>query len=406
MDTRTNPWQQPPGAIVAAGLEAIVRYYEAIERSGSRKSWTLKTVLVGGVCAGKSSVVKSLMAGEPRLVDPSERTRGVDVHVENSFKPDNSNPVELVFWDFAGHDDYHSTHSLFLTDGALFLLVVDLAGFVDDPSGSGRGDAIHIWLDALLCHTPGAVVKIVATHTDEMREDGDEEKAVRQLRKAVADHLAAKARQHESSWKISRKEEEMPAPATLKIVDKIHSVSCMPGGASSEMGSWPEFGEYLAKLAAESTMEDLLEPSTTSSAAAQRGEGRLFPSVGQTIPTIWGRAGALMEALRDGTDRDTAFRLLSTPSVVNPPVRYLSWEEAVRVWGDVVATSEFSKEIGSGGPTVDLEVCNSPLHAQVSKMPFACVPYIHAETCSEVQAQKWSLQTARVREKSYPIDGW
>lgn len=122
------------------------------------------------------------MACEPRLVGPTERTRGEDVHVANLFMPDNFNPVKLVCWDFAGHDDYHSTHSVFLADGALVLLVVDLARFVNDPSS--RNDAIHTWLDTLLCRTPGAVVQIVATHTDELRQDQDIVDAAMQLREA------------------------------------------------------------------------------------------------------------------------------------------------------------------------------------------------------------------------------
>lgn len=48
-------------------------------------------------------------------------------------------------WDFAGHADYYSTHQLFLTDGALHLLVVDLYKFHRNPFR--RGGAIYIgWM--------------------------------------------------------------------------------------------------------------------------------------------------------------------------------------------------------------------------------------------------------------------
>lgn len=334
VDVGNNPWERPPEAVVKAGLAAIVRYFEDIERSGSLQSWMLKVVLVGAVCAGKSSVVESLMAGKPQPVHLARRTRGVDVHVEQPFKPDASKPVELVFWDFAGHDDYHSTHSLFLSRGALFLLVVDLARFVDDPSS--RSDSIYVWLDTLLCRTPGAVVQIVVTHTDDNRID-DQEGAVEDLRQVVADHLEAKRREHKRGWNKhgGRKEGHMPPFQTLQIIYKIHAVSCTTGN------DWPAFGEALAHLAAEGTTEHLSEPSSIAIQPSGRKETKLFLSMGQEIPTIWARAGAVMNALRNDAEAQ---------------VGYVSWEKAVEEWENAVAESEFSNEIGPEGAIAVLKV--------------------------------------------------
>ncbi|CAM9652042.1 unnamed protein product, partial [Sphacelaria rigidula] len=55
-------------------------------------------------------------------------------------------------------------NQLFLTEGALQLLVVDLDKYFRKLSC--RGDAVYIWLDALLCRLPGCAVLVVATHTD------------------------------------------------------------------------------------------------------------------------------------------------------------------------------------------------------------------------------------------------
>ncbi|CAN0069798.1 unnamed protein product [Pylaiella littoralis] len=349
---RENPWENPPQAVVEAGLKAIVRYFEDIERSGSLKSWMLKVVLVGAVCAGKSSVVQSLIAGKPRPVPLARRTRGVDVHVEHPFKPDASKPVEFVFWDFAGHDDYHSTHSLFLSTGALFLLVVDLARFVDDPSS--RGDSIYIWLDTLLCRIPGAVIQIVVTHTDDERID-DQEGAVEELREVVADHLAAKSLEHERGWeKRGSREGDMPAPPNLKIIHKIHAVSCTTGN------DWPAFGEAMAHLAAEGTAEYLYEPFSNAGQTTGQKESKLFLSVGKNIPTVWARAYAVMNALRDGTDPGHAATLPPEPGtwngmVAKAQVGYVSWEEAVQGWEKAIAVSGFSNEIGPEGATAVLK---------------------------------------------------
>ncbi|CAN0413902.1 unnamed protein product [Pylaiella littoralis] len=345
--TQNNPWEKPPQAVVEAGLKAIIRYFEDIERSGSLESWMLKVVF----CAGKSSVVENLIAGEPRPVPLARRTRGVDVHVEHPFKPDPSKPVEFVFWDFAGHDDYHPTHSLFLSNGALFLLVVNLAQFVDDPLS--RGGSIYIWLDTLLCRTPGAVVQIVETHTDQRIDD--QEGAVEELREVVAGHLAAKRLEHKRGWeKHGREEGDMPAPPILKIVRKIRAVSCTTGN------DWLAFGEVMAHLAVEGNVDHLCKPSSNADQPTGRKEGKLFLSMGQEIPTIWARAGAVMNALRDGTDHFHAATLPPQHGtwkgrMVNAQVGCVSWEEAVEEWEKALTALGSSNELGPEGATVVLK---------------------------------------------------
>ncbi|CAN0222022.1 unnamed protein product, partial [Ectocarpus fasciculatus] len=110
----------------------------------------VKVVLVGAVRAGKTTLTRGLVDGEIGEESP-HRTRGVDVHIQ-PWVPDFTPRLEVAIWDFAGHDDYYSTHQLFLTEGALHLLVVDLHKFDRDPLS--RVDAVYIWLDSLLCRVP------------------------------------------------------------------------------------------------------------------------------------------------------------------------------------------------------------------------------------------------------------
>lgn len=334
--------------MVNEGLQAIIRFHTAIERSTSRNSWTLKVVVVGAVCAGKSSVVRSLMAREALLVPFADRTRGVDVHVEEPFKPDESRPVELVFWDFAGHDDYYSTHSLFISEGALFLLVVDVARFVEDSSS--RAGAIHIWLDTLLCRTPGAVVQIVATHIDQL--GGSLEDAVQQLRQVVSDHFAAKRDEHERGWVKSGQEKGMHALPTLRVVDEIIAVSCKEGT------NLPALGEALGNLAADGTTEALSDFSKRYIEEREGFEDKLFPEVGQKVPKVWARACAVMNALRDGIDPHEAARLeKKVCPVVNDPIRQIRLRDAETIWTQVVGASEFSEEVEPGNEAMVLKVC-------------------------------------------------
>lgn len=362
---RQNLWEEPPRSVVWAGPEAIIRYYEAIQRSGVRESWTIKVVLVGAVCAGKSSVVASLTAQEPRTVPLANRTRGVDVHVEKPFGPSGSK-AKLVFWDFAGHDDYHSTHSLFLSGGALFLLVVDLARFIDDHSS--RSNAVHIWLDTLLSRTPGAVVQIIATHTDKLGEEHDVETAVNELRRAVHAHLTAKCAEHERGWKSGGRTGKMPAAPTLRVVYKIHAISCTTGA------NWPELGRAIGDLAAQGTSENL-SPCASDKALGEKD--RLFPFVGQKLPITWARAAAVMDALREGNDPAIAAQLQDSSRMAGgKQIRFIRWEDAVRTWEDIVKSSDFWAEIDNGGATDVLKVCGQTLSRLRASQPIYHTPHL------------------------------
>lgn len=53
---------------------------------------------------------------------------------------------------------------MFLTPGALFVLVVDMFAYSED--GHSREDALQQWLDILQARVPGSVVLLVGTHSD------------------------------------------------------------------------------------------------------------------------------------------------------------------------------------------------------------------------------------------------
>lgn len=75
---------------------------------------SLKVVLVGAVGAGKTTLARGLLDGKIAQTLPP-RTRGVDVHIQ-PWVPDFDPPLEVLIWDFAGHDDYHSTHQVSKVD--------------------------------------------------------------------------------------------------------------------------------------------------------------------------------------------------------------------------------------------------------------------------------------------------
>lgn len=70
---------------------------------------------------------------------------------------------------------------MFLTPGALFVLVVDMFAYSED--GHSREDALDQWLDILQARVPGSVVLLVGTHSDSFNSPADCSKRVKRFLK-------------------------------------------------------------------------------------------------------------------------------------------------------------------------------------------------------------------------------
>lgn len=176
-----NPLLRPPQLVMAMGFDQAISWWEDIERFGEGTSNKLKMVLVGLAEAGKTTVVRNI-TGKP-VPKPMDRTVGIEI--TDDWKPFNGDPLEISIWDFAGQADYYASHQIFLTKGALFLLVVDLRTlFVESTNAVEKhGDPnghVFRWLEMLHLRVPGAAVAVVGTHSDaaEFDEPGKLEAAV------------------------------------------------------------------------------------------------------------------------------------------------------------------------------------------------------------------------------------
>ena len=165
-----NPWSRPPAAVMRSGVVAALGWWEDVKRYGLGKSHKLKAVLVGLAEAGKTTIVRHLTGGP--LPEHPDRTVGIEI--TPAWRPSTEDPLQVNVWDFAGQADYYSSHQLFLTKGALFLLVVDLRAFFEEVQSGGvdnftdRRDRIYLWLEMLHIRVPGAAIALVGSHVDQM----------------------------------------------------------------------------------------------------------------------------------------------------------------------------------------------------------------------------------------------
>ncbi|CAM9606195.1 unnamed protein product [Laminaria digitata] len=171
-DVRTigNPWKEPPASVLAKGMDHAASFLRDLDDYGRTWSNRLKVVLVGLGESGKTTIAGRLEDRfGSRLPKPNERTIGVeirDIKLGSSPATGGSVPnveLDVSLWDFAGQRAYYDTHQMFLTPGALFILVVDLHAYSVRNSPE---DALDQWLDILQSRVPGAVVLLVGTHSD------------------------------------------------------------------------------------------------------------------------------------------------------------------------------------------------------------------------------------------------
>ena len=332
----------PPHSVTEGGFQQIVRHYEALAQSGEAILNRLKVVMVGASRAGKTSLVRSLREGAPRLTADWDRTIGVDIG-----RPWNlgaREKLELVFWDFAGHTDYHPTHRLFYTRWALYLLVIDLHKFQSDVGC--RDDMVESWLDALLANVPGSPFLVVLTHTDLFGSSVKVAEAAESLKEYISAYLEDRRLEYKRSrWK--RKE------------------TAGTGTVGSDFDQGPRLVLCGIRTTSCSTPQDLeaLQAEIVRISTSERDHSvePLFPHVGQRIAKVWARASAVMDALRNGTDLLDSAGLgdvhvharKGQKQLRFPAQNYARLTEIASRWNDVVNTLALQPEVGEEDSTVE-----------------------------------------------------
>lgn len=154
-----NPLEVPPVEIVEQGKDAVLRYFDALEK-GKKKRYQGKLLILGNGDQGKTCVSRALRGLRFRR---QNRTAGVEIKPLEFMHPDHPDDeqkkITLYLWDFEGQEINHQSHQFFLTQKSLYLLV--FKGREIYPK-----DDVEYWLDTINARAPKSRVILVATECE------------------------------------------------------------------------------------------------------------------------------------------------------------------------------------------------------------------------------------------------
>ena len=157
----SNPIQFPPKAILSNGIESTMNYLKQFLREDVPNE-KIKLLFVGRKRAGKTTLMHALKSSNGKASDLKKitKTNGVDIEVNKM------QDVKFNMFDLAGDDNYLETHSMFLSDDALYLAVFNVQLYEIYSKRHDVLTRIETWLSLIYSRTENARVIIVATHVD------------------------------------------------------------------------------------------------------------------------------------------------------------------------------------------------------------------------------------------------
>jgi GTPase SAR1 family protein len=124
-----NPISSPPAQYLQAGREAVLNYWQQLDKLAAQKQRLrvvneTRLIIIGNSNVGKSTLSYLLQKGEFPPADLSS-THGLEFSVWRPGWKINDAELTVNIIDFGGQEYYHDTHHLFFTDKAAFLLLWD-----------------------------------------------------------------------------------------------------------------------------------------------------------------------------------------------------------------------------------------------------------------------------------------
>ncbi|XP_039079502.1 leucine-rich repeat serine/threonine-protein kinase 2 isoform X2 [Hyaena hyaena] len=121
----------------------------------------MKLMIVGNTGSGKTTLLQQLT--KTKKSDPGVQSATVGIDVKDwpiQIRGKGKKDLILNVWDFAGREEFYSTHPHFMTQRALYLAVYDLS------KGQAEVDAMKPWLFNIKARASSSPVILVGTHLD------------------------------------------------------------------------------------------------------------------------------------------------------------------------------------------------------------------------------------------------
>jgi hypothetical protein len=151
---KNNPLNPDLAAAYEQGTEAVLQYL----RAKAEAQITLneaKLILIGEGEVGKSCLLGALR--EDEWLESRPTTHGVEIKPVIVTHPDSGTDILLNGWDFGGQPVYRSTHQLFFSAPAVYLVVWK-------PREGPQQGFVKEWITLIKHRAPDAKVLVVATH--------------------------------------------------------------------------------------------------------------------------------------------------------------------------------------------------------------------------------------------------
>nr|XP_022298273.1 leucine-rich repeat serine/threonine-protein kinase 2-like isoform X2 [Crassostrea virginica] len=145
--------------------DLIMHLHNQLKRA--TEYYRMKLMVIGYAGRGKTTLLRTLMK---RFRTPTTNQATVGVIVQDwkyDRRRENRGTVTytLSTWDFAGQEEFYSTHQCYLSNRALYLVVCNMKG------GLSEIDRLKPWLCNIQARAPGCPVIVVMTHLDRIPEE-------------------------------------------------------------------------------------------------------------------------------------------------------------------------------------------------------------------------------------------
>ncbi|TMW58626.1 hypothetical protein Poli38472_010185 [Pythium oligandrum] len=148
-----------------------------------------KLCVVGPTQWGKTSFIKTLTTNEPTLEELDDRTIGIDIFAWEFEAPSSDtgekSKYKVSIWDFAGQDEYQSTHTLFYSKRTMYLVCIDLNAYAEALEEAGIEEAgarssemdgfveknIFRWIRVISAREPESEFLFIGTKADLIEHD-------------------------------------------------------------------------------------------------------------------------------------------------------------------------------------------------------------------------------------------